>query len=201
MTGKSKVLKMSLAAGLCGCALFLAAPSPLLAAVHHAEEPTFDSLSRYIVNFSIFIALAVGINFWLGNPLKQAWQRRWKRIEHEIRAGLGLLSEAETRLQRVREMLKDINVHIKNMRDRIHSDAEHETAAIIEAARQKADALAVQARRTVELERRAAQESVRNELVEQIVAQAAEELQQAISIQDDRARRRSTLSKVHSLLQ
>ncbi|MGI6524595.1 MAG: ATP synthase F0 subunit B [Bdellovibrionota bacterium] len=174
-------------------ALILILLIPLSAFASEAEHSPYYLLIWQSIDLLIFIAIILFINFFAGNPIKTSWKTRGDSVEKGIADANTALLNAEERLMLARTNIDNLDQAIADVIEKIKQETEVESARLLQAAQNKANALINQAKNHAELERATSEKGVKNELVENIIKQTANRLKLDNSYASDKVRRFATV--------
>lgn len=151
--------------------LILACAAPVLANADH--EPRWGDFTWRVVNLILFCGI---LWYFTGGLIKRFFSGRKKTIQDT-------LNELETRREKAREELAEIEKRIANLEaerkailDESRAQAERLKQGIVEDAHRQADQIVDQARRTAENEGRAMLDQVRSTIADEIVETAGKAL-------------------------
>lgn len=164
---------------------------------HH--EPSIADLTWYGINFSVFLLIVYLGHRWAGRPIPAAWASRASQIEKDITEGRAALAESHTRHEAAELQLREADRHVQDLVARLRAETTHETAQIVQHAERRGELLIAQAKRNAGLERRAAEQAIFGEFVEQVVGEATRRLRAELTLEADRERRLAGVRLVKDL--
>ncbi len=167
---------------------------------HHGHQVTFTEilikLVPYWVNLLIFITVIV---LAARKPLKNYWEQRRTDISRTIETGRLELQEITKLWERMKERVASIGDEQSRLAGEIASDTEVEIAQILRDADERVKLINQQAAISIQSERKAAEDRVQSDLINSVIALAAEKLKQQLDVDTDRHIRGATLQQVKGL--
>ena len=181
-------------------ALSLTALPALALASEGAEHGSHgvETLFLPVVNFVIYLALLI---YFVRKPIVSGWEKRRLDIENLASRGEKELAEAQRQLQEVQVALQGVEQRVQEISLSLTKASEEEVKQIIVEAQNKAQATVEQANRKVAAESRALEDTLRKELLEQVLRSAEKLVQGRASAASDKARRDAAYRGVARLVQ
>ena len=168
------------------------------AAEGHGAEHVGPSLSGKWAHFLAYLV----IMYWLlKKPAANFWTSRRLGILESVSKGEIDIQAATKRIDEARLKLSSVEAEISRMKTELTRETEHETAQIIAEAKSRAAQILARAQTTAAAEERAAENAVRREVAEKIIASARERLEKEITDDSDKRLRGAALKGIPALVQ
>jgi F0F1-type ATP synthase membrane subunit b/b' len=150
--------------------LLLAIVAVLLAGDAYASTeghtPSFSETKYLWLNFVLYVGL---LYFALNKVIRSAWAGRRERIERSVLSATAEVQAAEQKLKVVEELVADLKTQQARVREEILDGARQEGLVIYRAAQERSLRIAAQAKELINGEARAAEVSLRSQLVSRAV--------------------------------
>ena len=166
---------------------------------HHGHgEASIAVLFPFYASFAVFSCL---IYFLLRNPVKKAFADRREKTSHDILVAEREFSAASKAYEEVTRLFETLHVQVDALKNDLEEETQLEVERIITTAKQRAEGLHGDALRSLAAERGRAEMTLRQQLVEEVVAVARRKLEGALGPEVDRALRQRLLQHVEGILQ
>jgi F-type H+-transporting ATPase subunit b len=150
-------------------------------AAHH-EAPSIASLFWPVVNFAIFVAIFAR---YAWPVVREALIERRKAVESELAHGDRARAEAQAALAAIEARRASLAAERERIIQDLRQDAEHDSAALVAAARKSAERIRQDARLVAEQEADRAARTIREEIAARVVANVAAALRDRVTDADE----------------
>ncbi|RMG44105.1 MAG: hypothetical protein D6719_02440 [Candidatus Dadabacteria bacterium] len=174
--------------------LFLFLPFAFASAEgHHGghHQPSFSDIIPFWINFSVYVVVLFVL---LKKPLKSGWLARRSAIEEAVSRAERAYKEASEKLHEAKGKLAGLEQEIVTIRDAIAAEAEREAGEILSAGKKRAELIGTNLRETIEMEERAAERAVREEVADYVISKVRDRLINEIDPTFDKSLREAALS-------